>query len=92
MPSVAVLDGECWGKSDSFAVFAVCIADLPRSASVVKRALWAARRIKGALSMFVVCNADSLARWYYLHYEGACIIQSPVPLFVVEYPPVERMN
>jgi hypothetical protein len=92
MPAVVALDGECWGKPDRFAVFAVGIATLPNSASVVKRALWAARRIKAAMHIGLRCDRDYLACWYMRHYRGACAIQIPIPLFVVEYPPVERMN
>jgi len=92
MPRQPILDGECWGAYTAVAVMMIAVSHTPHGYPLIARAMWAARRLKSVLHLNTVCYDDALARWYFRHYVGGCHISLPVPIFVIEFPPFERMN
>ena len=92
MPRQPILDGECWGTPSAVGVMMIAVSHPPKGYPLIAHAMWAARRLKAVLHLHTVCPEDALARWYYFHYQGGCHISMPVPIFVIEFPPIERMN
>jgi len=92
MPRQPILDGECWGAPTVVGVMMIAVAHCPDGYSLIAKALWAARRLEAVLVLNTECPDHAIAKNYFFHYRGGCHISLPLPIFVIEFPPIERLN